>query len=408
MDYKNIIKSRKGRLLDDDDDDDILKKRMIKCINGHLFEKYINDIKLGEWCDLCDYKIENILVKLGIEYVTEKKLDDYIYDLYIPKYNFLILMTKILRKDKVDYAILKNYNVIVVDYFPDNLDKLIWEAIKSNKKLTTIKKVNIKEKYICDIIEVLKSEKDESGSIIKKCQVMEPDKPIAVGYVRVSTAMQVQDGFSLESQEQKIYNEISKRDLAIKSIYIDKGISGGSMNKRLGLEHLIESLSKDMWVIVNSVSRLARNTKDLLSLVELFEKNKCHLVIIDLNLDITSPSGKLILTLLASQAQFEREITSERVKGVMTHLKDIGALRTKPPFGWMMNPDKSKSAEIHIRNEDEQKIIDKLRELRSFNRDMSYTGFSEYLNNKNIPPPRSSKKWYHKSLKIIMEREGIK
>ena len=408
MDYRQIIKSRKGRLLDPEEEDDMFKEKFIKCEKGHLFKKYINDIKLGEWCEQCDYKIENILVRLGIEYVTDKKIDEFIYDIFIPKYNFLIISTKELRQDKIDNGILKKYNIIAVDYFPDNLDKLIWDAIKSEKQCTIIEKVNLKSKYTCDIIEVLKSEKDESGSIIKKCQIVEPDKPIAVGYVRVSTTMQVQDGFSLESQEQKIYNEVAKRDLAIKSIYIDKGISGGSMNKRLGLEHLIESLSKGMWVIVNSVSRLARNTKDLLSLVELFEKNKCHLVIIDLNLDITSPSGKLILTLLASQAQFEREITSERVKGVMTHLKDLGALRTKPSFGWMMNPDKSKTAEIHIRNEDEQKIIDKLRELRSFNRDMSYTRFSEYLNDENIPPPRSSKKWYHKSVKIIMEREGIK
>ena len=38
----------------------MFKEKFIKCEKGHLFKKYINDIKLGEWCEQCDYKIENL------------------------------------------------------------------------------------------------------------------------------------------------------------------------------------------------------------------------------------------------------------------------------------------------------------------------------------------------------------
>ena len=128
----------------------------------------------------------------------------------------------------------------------------------------------------------------------------------------------------------------------------------------------------------------------------------------DLNLDITSPSGKLILTLMGSQAQFERELTSERVKTVMKHLKDVGQLRTKPPFGYMMNPDKSDSSMIHVKNEEEQIILRHIRYWRKKYPDKEITAFARLLNNMKVPPPRKSKKWYHGGLKTIMEREGIK
>ena len=148
--------------------------------------------------------------------------------------------------------------------------------------------------------------------------------------------MQVQDGFSLAAQENKIATEAVKHNLFLRGLYIDKGISGGSTEKRLSLENMRENLNEGDWIIVNSVSRLARNTKDLLSMVEEIEEKKCHLIIIDLNMDITSPSGKLILTLMASQAQFERELTSERVKGVLQHLKKDGFIENKTII-WMEN-----------------------------------------------------------------------
>ena len=117
---------------------------------------------------------------------------------------------------------------------------------------------------------------------------------------------------------------------------------------------MMSELKQGDWVITASVSRLARDTVDLLSLSKKIEDMGCHLVVIDLNLDLTTPSGKLILTLMGSQAQFERELTSERVKTVMGHLKEKGMLRTKPVYGWKLNPNKGENEPMHIRDEHEQ------------------------------------------------------
>ena len=303
----------------------------------------------------------------------------------------------------------QNYNCIVIFKEEDNMQEQIWNSIKENKKLTLLGKEEVeKYEHTCEIEKVLSSDKDDGGSVVKYAPKPYPlNVNKAVGYIRVSTVMQVNDGFSLEAQESKICAEAKKRNLFLKALYIDKGISGGSMEKRLSLEELRNQVEENTWIIINSVSRLARNTKDLLSLVDEIEAKKSHLIIIDLNLDITSPSGKLILTLMASQAQFERELTSERVKGVLQHLKKTGNLRTKPAFGWSVNSDRSPDAPLHIRNEEEQEVIKQVRLLRNVYPNLGVTAFTNRLNKSKIPPPRKSKMWYHKNVRILMEREGI-
>ena len=407
-----IIQERKGQVVERASD--IFSDNTIRCQNGHTFQALQNDILLGKWCDQCTDKIETILTDLTISFQRNKKLGNFIYSYCIEgSRNFVIFSDIASRMDMIANAKEKGFHAIVIDDLEDkNLKEKIWETIKNNSELMMIEKEERRVEtsdHNCTILENLGNEKGDEGSVIKTAPPPYPnDKKRMKGYIRVSTVMQVQDGFSLEAQESKIWKETQKWNGFLQSIYIDRGISGGSMEKRLGLDKLLKGLEKGDWIIVNSVSRLARNTKDLLSIVEIIEKAGCHLLILDLNLDITSPSGKLILTLIGSQAQFEREITSERVKGVMQHLKQTGRLRTKPPFGWKMNQDHSTGASIHVREEKEQGIISQIRILRNKYPNLSITNFSEKLNEEKLEPPRKSKKWYHRTVKDIMVREGIK
>ena len=407
----NIIKEKNGKILKTSED--VFEKITLECQNLHHFQLYRNDIMLGKWCDECDNKIQTILDNLSIKYIVNKTISKFSYDFVIEgKRNFVIFTGDKMLQDMIENAFSNDFNVILIKNLEkEDLEKIIWDSIKNNEKFTEINSDTKKEEQIdhpCKLEKKLGNEKDDTGSVIKYAQEPYPiDMRKTIGYIRVSTAMQVQDGFSLEAQEHKIFSETKKMNGFLKTLYIDRGISGGSMDKRLALEEMLKGIQQGDWVIVNSVSRLARKTKDLLSIVETIEKNNCHLMIIDLNLDITSPSGKLILTLMGSQAQFEREITSERVKGVLQHLKESGNLRTKPPYGWKMNIDKSTGASIHVRDEEEQNIISQIRILRSKNRDIPITTFTEIINKEKIPSPRKSKKWYHKFVKDTMVREGI-
>lgn len=410
MKLEKLIEEKGGKIIKLTDD--IFEEIILECQNNHTFTIYENDIMLGKWCGKCVDKIQSILESFRLEYFIDKEIKNFTYDFVIDgKRKFVIFKSKKMRNDMIENAIENGFNVIVVDDLDkENLENIIWNSIKENIKLTEIsnKKQMEKLSHHCQIERKLGNEKDDVGSVIKSAPEPYPvDMRKVIGYIRVSTVMQVQDGFSLEAQEEKIHQEALKMNGFLKNLYIDRGISGGSIEKRLAMEEMLKNLEKGDWVIVNSVSRLARKTKDLLSIVEIIEKNNCHLMIIDLNLDITSPSGKLILTLMGSQAQFEREITSERVKGVLQHLKEQGNLRTKPPFGWKMNEDRSTSASIHVRDEEEQETIKIMRNLRSKHRDITITTFTEVMNREGVNPPRKSKKWYHKHVKEIMKREGI-
>ena len=388
-----IIKNKVGKILKKPET--LFGSFTLECKNGHQFLLTSSRLTNGEWCSKCD-PVENELINIGVKYENDND-----YKFIVPELNLYILYK--YEKEKVEKIVEKGKKILIIESFSEDLRHQLIEKFKSSNSITYIKNNQF------SIVEQLSEKEDDTGSEIKHTTDNPPEyKEIAFGYVRVSTTMQVQDGFSLESQEHKIIEECKKRDLFLKSIYLDKGISGGSMKKRLSLERILKDLKHNSWIIVNSVSRLARNTKDLLGIVEEIESKKCHLIIMDLNLDITSPSGKLILTLMGSQAQFERELTSERVKTVMGHLKEMGQLRTKPPFGYMMNPDKRGTSMIHVKNEKDQETLKQLRYWRNKYPFNDITSFSRILNERKVPPPRKSKQWYHGALKTIMTREGIK
>lgn len=409
---KDIIQSKGGTILKDSED--VFDEIQIKCKNGHIFSKLSNDIFMGEWCEECveDTRLDSMLSALQLPFVKNQTIGKFEYRYaIITKTRKFVIFDDIDNRSKLCQNARENeFCVIIIeDYEKENLQGLIWNAIKQNEKFTTIeKKKDDKLQETCILTKSLDNEKDDTGSIIKYAPEPYPDNTLrAVGYIRVSTAMQVQDGFSLEAQEAKIYKECDNRNLFCRGLYIDKGISGGSTNKRLGLQEMMKGLTKGDWVIVASVSRLARDTVDLLSISKEIEKIDCHLVVIDLNLDLTTPSGKLILTLMGSQAQFERELTSERVKTVMGHLKERGMLRTKPPFGWKLNPNRAENEPMHIRDEGEQETIKRIRALRNIHPNTKITEFTRKVNQSGLSPPRKAKEWYHSSLKDIMTREGI-
>lgn len=120
-----------------------------------------------------------------------------------------------------------------------------------------------------------------------------------IAYVRVSTAEQ---------------NEARQIE-ALKKHTIDKWftekVSGKNMN-RPQLEAMLDYVREGDTVYIHDFSRLARSTKDLLSIVEQLQEKGVHLVSNKENLDTSTPTGKLMLTMIAAINEFERENLLER------------------------------------------------------------------------------------------------
>ena len=148
---------------------------------------------------------------------------------------------------------------------------------------------------------------------------------VVVGYVRVSTARQATEGVSLEAQESRIRAYAVAQGLEVASVHVDEGLSGGRANNRPALQAALTDACKRRGVlVVYSLSRLARSTKDALEIGARLDKAGADLVSLSESLDTTSASGKMIFRLLAVLAEFERDLISERTTGAMAHLRLAG------------------------------------------------------------------------------------
>lgn len=137
-----------------------------------------------------------------------------------------------------------------------------------------------------------------------------------VGYIRVSTQEQAEEGYSPKAQEDLIINECQKYDYELVGFYRDLGISGKSIEARTGLKQMLEHSKKDIFdlVLVWKTSRMARNVHDLLEIVETLQYNDVKFKSISESYDTSTPEGKMMLTVLGTVAEFERNTIVENLK----------------------------------------------------------------------------------------------
>jgi len=156
----------------------------------------------------------------------------------------------------------------------------------------------------------------------------------AIGYIRVSTEQQVDEGVSLEAQKAKIVAWCKANDYDLANVFMDAGISGKSMDKRTGLADALKAVKKDMVLVVYSLSRLARSILDTLSIANGINKAGADLVSLTERIDTTGAMGKMMFHLMAAFNQLERDVTSERTKAALQHKKAKGEKYSTTPFGY--------------------------------------------------------------------------
>ena len=120
-----------------------------------------------------------------------------------------------------------------------------------------------------------------------------------IGYIRVST-----------QEQNTLRQEVLMEQLGVDQIYIDR--SSGKNAHRPELKTMLEFVRKGDVVIVESISRFARNTKDLLELVEQLTAKGVEFISQKEAIDTSTPTGKFMLTIFGAVAELEREYILQR------------------------------------------------------------------------------------------------
>jgi site-specific DNA recombinase len=162
----------------------------------------------------------------------------------------------------------------------------------------------------------------------------------AIAYVRVSTAGQAEDGVSLDAQRAKLAAWCEVMGYTVVATYADEGISGHTIAQRPGLLQAIKAVCACHGVlVVYSLSRLARNTRETLELGERLNKAGADLVSLSEKIDTTSAAGKMVFRMLAVLAEFERDQVSERTTMALQHKKALGECVGRIPYGMQRASD---------------------------------------------------------------------
>ena len=190
-----------------------------------------------------------------------------------------------------------------------------------------------------------------------------------IGYVRVSTEEQANDGKSLKTQREKIelFCKLHDHDLAM--ILEDPGASGKTLDRAGLASALKESRSKSRdaphGIVITKLDRLTRSLRDWSELIDEFfderAKHKRQLFSVGDSIDTTTASGRLILNVLMTVAQWEREVIAERTRDTLQSKIRRGERCGRVRFGYDLAGDGVNL----VRNEREQEAIATLKEWKA-------------------------------------------
>jgi len=156
-------------------------------------------------------------------------------------------------------------------------------------------------------------------------------------YLRVSTVKQSEEGYSIDSQRERLTNFAKSQKWEIVSEYEDAGESGRTINRPAFNQMLDDAKSnKFKTVLVYKLDRFSRSLQDLVNIINLLKTHNVYVWSVTQSYDERTPEGRLMRNMLGSFAQFESEMIGVRVKDGMNQRAKGGGWNTKAPFGYNM------------------------------------------------------------------------
>ena len=221
-----------------------------------------------------------------------------------------------------------------------------------------------------------------------------------VAYCRVSTERQADQGQSLDAQWEAI-KKAGGEGRVVMGPYTDAGISGGRIKGRRALKAACQTAAREKGiVVVQSLSRLARNLGDLLRIVRWLNKRGAGLISLQESIETHTPSGRMMMAMIGAVAEFEREQVSSRTAAVHQHLRNQGMRGNggHPPYGFNIVAKKRLEP-----NHEELKVCIRIRMLQDDG--WSCRAIAEALNKDNVPTKLRNGPWSPLSVWKLMRRD---
>lgn len=221
----------------------------------------------------------------------------------------------------------------------------------------------------------------------------------AIGYIRVSTEKQANEGVSLESQRARIEQWCLANGYELGQVYVDAGISGKRMDTRKELQAALATLKKGQALVAYSLSRLARSTKDALTIGETVSKKKADLVSLSEQIDTTTAAGKMMFQMLAVLAEFERNLVAERTTNALQHKKRTGQKYcNQVPYGFQAID--GRLVEVVA----EAQVVAQIQAARQGGTTLQ--AIADDLNGRGIPTKRG-RQWQPATIHLLLKRSAL-
>ena len=181
------------------------------------------------------------------------------------------------------------------------------------------------------------------------------------------------------------------------AVHVDAGLSGAKAHNRPALQTaLVDACKHKAALVVYSLSRLARSTKDAIAISERLGKASADLVSLSEKIDTTTAAGKMVFRMLAVLAEFERDLIAERTSTAMQHKRSRHEYTGgAAPYGWTLDGD-GVSLKPHAR---EQAAIRHARKLKAAR--LSLRQIGARLERDGLRP-RSGGRWHAKTVADLL------
>ncbi len=222
----------------------------------------------------------------------------------------------------------------------------------------------------------------------------------AIAYIRVSTTRQAEEGVSMDAQTARIRAWCDANGYTLADTFTDAGISGKRADNRPGLRRALDAACKRRAaLVVYSLSRLARSTRDAIEIAERLDKAGADLVSLTERLDTTSAAGKMLFRMLAVLAEFERDLVSERTTAALAHKRRNGERTGGIPYGFRLASDGVQLVPI----EAEQAVLAEIRTMRA--EGQTYRAIAAELALRGVPTKQNRGRWAHQAVARIVKRK---